>query len=1780
LLVCSALVGVSVALASGSANAQATIELDLGTPTYTLSADVGSMLPQSTTATVSGTTSGTTGVIELTSDIDNTVTYDGAYLMEDNTLAADATGNTANGTVSLTFTPGVGSDTAAGGVFQSVTADITATVSGSQHLVQIENFDTVGGADVAELTGTLLVDNNDLLASATANSASTTLSLANGVNVGGTGSAAQIAVDSTLAAATDSDSAADLLISQGQTIAGTGTDIVAQVKGGAGGTGNNDVDVYIDSVDGATLTLSNSDIQATATGNSLSASIVSSDTTALIGATSAAVGLQSIYGDVDALTDYTRITVNIDSTNGLVDDSTLTVADNAIGATATGATATQSIALVANQITGGGSYAGVYDPTAAGVQIDASAGHIAASTQTLYDGSTVTSLANYGEVRLDTSAGSPSGLFLRRNTLAVTDNSIASSSLGLDATNSVGLQAGSTLSSTGAVASVQFVNGEVTADTDRSSIVNNPKDDVLDSTVLTTGNLISASSTGARVNNDLVVSNTDVLSLSSNTGSVSITADPVSATDEESPSVSAGFVISNDQEVNATDVTAEVSQSAVLTEIGDDIYTSTVNTDNNEMIASAIGASANNAISLSFNVLDGSMLAGGDVVAAAANSQRVDGSSDIWANVYDGRPIEVVVGNDIEAGGSTVTINGNAIRASATGNASTGTTVSVDATNVGITGGVDGTASVDKLNGDISADAAFLAANQQELDNTRVYAGQVNNQATPTASNLIVFDIDDRIEDATVQMNSNVMSVAATGNTAITGVSTGTDATATVQASSAVVSYQDLADATIQGALGTLGSDGVTPFYSESVPSVGGSYADGDIVNVSSGTYQNVTGSSVSIEFENLTSEEIDILETVFTAANVATVGSTTTVTWPDTYTAVFTGYLARSEHASNDLDTIDGFERTGNQGNLNTAGVIQELGTGEAAGIFRSTLTVDENTMVGEVRGNVATNSVTATATTLTAFATGDRPSTDTDATTVVATDADNALTNVQEVDGTTVLTNTVAGAFALKFVADPETDGLDDSSLSVSDNLLQSYATTNTASNTVTLTATNSNAGAALLNEQSMAAPAGSGVVTVSDMDVASHAGTMSSDQALDNNTNQSVASANVETSTVTVSVTNGSPVNGTADALFTAPSNELSADAILASEQRVGDQVNPTPTISASATTDVFNRDLNDTTANQVVTSTLSMSGNDTIAQSTANTSTTVMALGDSGTASYDASGAIVGQQVISDNAVINAVTDVEVGVALRTNDPDNAAFQSSTVGIDGNTATALARGNVETTTLTVTSANIDAGAATDAAVGATDTYAAYMIRRAQTSGGDLSANSSDATFSLSAVGENSATEASDSSTLSVSSNLSSATAVGNTATNRVVLGSDSTATLASTGLLFAEQVAGSNGSVSATGGMSATAGLSSASVDNNTVMNGTTLTLAGNTSSASATANSVSNTFTANATNMTAGLVNTDAYVSNSTSSAANLLRSYQTATQTVQATNTANTVTATIGTGAADDGETTTAVNASTVAVTGNAINAYATGNSAGNTAANSMSIGGAGTSTLSATAGLANIQQQNGAITASGSARVGVIADGAIDPASTTAAATALNASTVSVADNSVMVMARGNLANNALSVGATSATGGDGADGVFNGTAVQATYALGNFQTNTGPVTSNSDGVEFGVALNGSAAAYGAAAAGSTIGVSGNSVMAAAYGNVATNNLAVASLEGVNDDATAITASYQLASGGAIQANVTNGFAGVDALGRVGSSTVSVRGNTFTARAVGNFATSVVTRR
>jgi hypothetical protein len=169
--------------------------------------------------------------------------------------------------------------------------------------------------------------------------------------------------------------------------------------------------------------------------------------------------------------------------------------------------------------------------------------------------------------------------------------------------------------------------------------------------------------------------------------------------------------------------------------------------------------------------------------------------------------------------------------------------------------------------------------------------------------------------------------------------------------------------------------------------------------------------------------------------------------------------------------------------------------------------------------------------------------------------------------------------------------------------------------------------------------------------------------------------------------------------------------------------------------------------------------------------------------------------------------------------------------------------------------------------------------------------------------------------------------------------------------------------------------------------------------------------------------------------------------------------------------------------------------------------------------------------------------------------------------------------MARGNVAQNVLNVTSASATGGDGDAGFNGGTGVlSAAYGVLNTQTNSSAVTGTIAATSYEIALNAGAPNANFGAAGSTFSLSGNVADAIAYGNIATNSITLASLNGPNDDATAMVSSVQ-SSSGAITAQLSGSRAQFSADGAVPGSTVGVSGNAFRSTAVANYATSVVTR-
>jgi len=254
-----------------------------------------------------------------------------------------------------------------------------------------------------------------------------------------------------------------------------------------------------------------------------------------------------------------------------------------------------------------------------------------------------------------------------------------------------------------------------------------------------------------------------------------------------------------------------------------------------------------------------------------------------------------------------------------------------------------------------------------------------------------------------------------------------------------------------------------------------------------------------------------------------------------------------------------------------------------------------------------------------------------------------------------------------------------------------------------------------------------------------------------------------------------------------------------------------------------------------------------------------------------------------------------------------------------------------------------------------------------------------------------------------------------------------------------------------------------------------------------------------------------------------------------------------------------------AVN-STVTLDNNIVTAEADGNVGGNT----LTLTG---TNLYSNGALTSLQTNAGAISANASGSVTASITGG------TATAAGTSGSTVDVSGNQTVATARGNSATNALNATPSSNYGAQTvpAGSVLNNTpgvsTATASYALLNVQDNTGAVSATSTAT-YSVTLT-STAGSPASVTGSSASVTGNQIAANAFGNSASNTMTLAALNSGN--ATAALNNTQVNSG-AINASVTGGTNSLT-VGPTGGngSTFTVSSNTITARAVGNAAVNII---
>lgn len=547
----------------------------------------------------------------------------------------------------------------------------------------------------------------------------------------------------------------------------------------------------------------------------------------------------------------------------------------------------------------------------------------------------------------------------------------------------------------------------------------------------------------------------------------------------------------------------------------------------------------------------------------------------------------------------------------------------------------------------------------------------------------------------------------------------------------------------------------------------------------------------------------------------------------------------------------------------------------------------------------------------------------------------------------------------------------------------------------------------------------------------------------------------------------------------------------------------------------------------------------------------------------------------QNLQMSNGPVGSDADLEIDVDAAST--GNQTLLNGTLSVDGNQAVALTVVNDATNTVSATGANLlNTGAADNAYTAVSlggvtpdlSSTADYASLSLQMGGFDATANAN----ALITVGldQSAGTVGGviDNSTLTIGDNVTVAESRGNMASNSVSTGditNGSTANIATTSALLNGQVY-DDGNVTANSG--SVIGLdTTGDVASDANVLSSTLTVTGNQTAAIAVSNTATNVSDIRGGNVggngTQSTISADSGTPGSesfTGQASHVLQSTQSSDNLTRATATAN---VSVDLGA--DLVTRTALNSSTVEVSGNVVVAEARGNQSTNV----MNL--EGTSTLGATGAVGNIQYRDGTVTANANGVAVSIAANGYAPVNLA------SLSTISLTDNSTSSVARGNSSTNALNVtaGGSYGTPSAGASATTNTAAetagATAAYTVLNGQWNDGGVTANTNGGSYRVALNG-----GGLTSGSTVMASNNSFSANAAGNSAANSLSLSTLPSGN--ATAALSSTQVNTG-PIMANVTGTSITVSGTG-FGTSSVGVNGNTISANAVGNSVSNAIRRK
>lgn len=1688
-----------------------------------------------------------TANVKVSETAGTTPTLSSSISANGNSITASTTNNAAVSVFRSTadssaFTGTVGvSNLQSTAIVTTGTAPQSATVSASGVSVDLRN-----GDGVTQVSGVVTVNDNKLSASVSGNTAGAQ-STSGGIVAGNaiifeggsniTGASTSPATDLTASIGSGASNAgADLLINSVQR--NVGNQFTATL-----GTSisENHIQSNLDNLSGGSLTQSSNTLSASATNN-LAGNLISAGQTGSIGSITASSVLLNTQKNDTVITLAEVNGATISATVGAVAKTVIgavTLSSNAITATAQGNLASSTLALKADNLSVGANGASndvQLTPSSADAVSGLAVSTLNVQTNTAQD---LTALNQGGRIGLSFAVVDADAVAISGTQATVNSNQLATTATANSASNRITLQSTNAADLNAGLGSVQTnTAGSTTASSgllDSALSISMVAGAVSASQLSLSSNSITAQAQLNSANNSLSATHTTtsgVLRDAPNEAAGDLSVGNVTAF--------ADMALANAQ-IN-TNTSAEASSYGAMT-VSTDALTdaSTLQANRNQITALADGNSASNALTLN----NGSM---SNMTAALISGQR-GRSADITTKAAG--EVSVTISN-APVTASSVSVNDNTVKAASISNSSSNS-LSVTAsyaTGAGLT--------ITPASSPVALVADMALLNNQETDTSTVHATAGVNGA-PALISLAAGAVS---SSANLTLNGNAVAASAyansasnTGTVAINSMTSMTAALGNVQALSGG-SLEATTYGEVDASLSSIGGSNV----SVNTNAITSSAMANTVSNALSITASNASGRGVQPSF--IYSSDSTKADNVLTNLQDLT-DNTVVATTAGDVTLTSAGAVSGSSNVSLNSNTVAAYgsgnyatnEMTLAVNNLTDAtsalvsrqvtsriamdsGAVATTGSVvlQSAAVSAGNLAMNSNTVKSTALDNVASNQLTLLGNTASGKSilsmTGlVSPISTPDSTSVAA---DVSLINLQSSthDGYLKANTGVSAAIAITAEVDGANSG---ATVTANNNTVSSLVYANNASNALSMGVTTLTAmTGALSNTQqvdngSLSADTRGGISLTSTDDV------NASSLTLKGNSIAATAGANEVSNSFAVVATDVVGRN-VSSRITNAGVLAVATDFALGNEQ----QLNSDTAVNAASTGDVH---LN-VGSNSVSTGNVALSNNNLTAYGSGNNASNQLSM--AATNISQSSLGVASNQLMDANSTVQSTTSGSIKMTAGQAD-------SSNLSATGNTIKSTALGNVVSNTLiaaasTYTGPNSLEGSV-DAAAGSgtTSTTADFAIANVQNNASTAAISAATTGSVQMALGAVNLTEGGAATATSLTGNNLKALAQSNSASNEIKL--NITQLSAATAGVASYQ----NSSADVSASLTPPAGSSLFAITTGNVTDGS-ISVSDNTASALAGINEAFNTLTVSGASLSgrSGSITTPT-VGTASSIGADF------AVMNAQSASTSAAATVDVGTSGFS---TTGSFTGGSVAVTGNAVLARASAN----TANNALTLAASGG--LDASGVVNNVQDMADLTTV----KATVSSTSAIGVEFGSASGKAV----VTVQDNTVTAQATGNVANNALNATATSGIAAAGSS------STSPTFAVLNYQktgsstaTETNPygIQSAINGITVGgTQLNG-------ALNGGSFNASANQLTSVAYGNSANNAVVVSSLApGLNTASTAITnVQYNMAS---VNASIKDSI--VQASGSMGTAggNINISGNSTIAMAVGNRSVNSITGR